>query len=556
MPGGQVIKSGSSKSSASSSQRRHEPLPKRQNPGEMTSADLIKDARYTESAFKMICSQFPNVWKSSIRAVMAEHNNDYFTSVDGVKRLQEERPTNFFARTWSFITQAFGNKSAAGGSQSEASKASNFSIREYLAEGHVAAEMSPTLLYELHLHITATLSAKKDVKTKLSRRDSKASNGNVTRVQADADAQDIECGCCFTDISPQDAASCADGCLFCKQCLSRAVHESVFGQAPLRLHRDRGADDSILDVGGEGTGIRCLSIEGCRASFSDSELRRCLDKEVYTKLERALAQENLRLHQADIRKHSKGRPVRTVQCPFCSYVELEDVPSISRLWSSSKLGTGLSGFVQGICSVISVSTLYLIWMMAGILVPEILNIRSSRYKSENSHELSGSSGQDMPIYLGLEPLNGSREIVKRITKILDDTTMRSNGASFICRNTIRSSSQPHQTTFASPALIYNMLPPPPASGSLASDKLGMQGLETKQCGRPSCRLCGKLHYAGHECVDSLEGLRLATETAASNAVKRQCPDCGLSFLKDSGCNKVVCRCGKSCDFAPKHGRAL
>lgn len=50
--------------------RRLEPLPKRQHPGEITYADLIKDDKYAESALAMLCAQFPNVWKSSIKAIM------------------------------------------------------------------------------------------------------------------------------------------------------------------------------------------------------------------------------------------------------------------------------------------------------------------------------------------------------------------------------------------------------------------------------------------------------------------------------------------------------
>ena len=38
-------------------------------------------------------------------------------------------------------------------------------------------------------------------------------------------------------------------------------------------------------------------------------------------------------------------------------------------------------------------------------------------------------------------------------------------------------------------------------------------------------------------------LRAALEASTSQAVKRTCPRCLLSFVKDSGCNKLVCPCG-------------
>lgn len=49
---------------------KHEPLPKRSNPGEISYSDLIKDEKYAEHTLQLLCAQFPNVWKSSIKAIM------------------------------------------------------------------------------------------------------------------------------------------------------------------------------------------------------------------------------------------------------------------------------------------------------------------------------------------------------------------------------------------------------------------------------------------------------------------------------------------------------
>lgn len=65
-----VNERGRATQSTQSRKRQHEPLPKRQNPGEMSHADLMKDAAYAEGVFQMICAQFPNIWKSSIKAIM------------------------------------------------------------------------------------------------------------------------------------------------------------------------------------------------------------------------------------------------------------------------------------------------------------------------------------------------------------------------------------------------------------------------------------------------------------------------------------------------------
>jgi hypothetical protein len=48
----------------------------------------------------------------------------------------------------------------------------------------------------------------------------------------------------------------------------------------------------------------------------------------------------------------------------------------------------------------------------------------------------------------------------------------------------------------------------------------------------------------HVCHESaLVALRTQVEQAMSMAVKRVCPRCNTSFVKNSGCNKLTCPCG-------------
>lgn len=46
---------------SSSKKKKHEPLPKRQHPGEMSFSDFIKDEKYAEGTLQLLCAQFPNV---------------------------------------------------------------------------------------------------------------------------------------------------------------------------------------------------------------------------------------------------------------------------------------------------------------------------------------------------------------------------------------------------------------------------------------------------------------------------------------------------------------
>lgn len=64
------------------------------------------------------------------------------------------------------------------------------------------------------------------------------------------------------------------------------------------------------------------------------------------------------------------------------------------------------------------------------------------------------------------------------------------------------------------------------------------------CGRTSCTRCLAAWQDPHICFESEKtSLRTAMEASATAAVKRTCPRCMLSFVKSSGCNKLVCNCG-------------
>ncbi|KAJ1333492.1 E3 ubiquitin-protein ligase RNF216 [Microdochium nivale] len=64
------------------------------------------------------------------------------------------------------------------------------------------------------------------------------------------------------------------------------------------------------------------------------------------------------------------------------------------------------------------------------------------------------------------------------------------------------------------------------------------------CSRGSCISCSKAWVDIHVChEDSLVALRVQVEQAMAMAVKRVCPRCNTSFVKNGGCNKLTCPCG-------------
>ena len=64
------------------------------------------------------------------------------------------------------------------------------------------------------------------------------------------------------------------------------------------------------------------------------------------------------------------------------------------------------------------------------------------------------------------------------------------------------------------------------------------------CNKTSCIRCLASWRDPHTCFENEKtSLRTAIEASATAAIKRTCPKCLLSFVKSSGCNKLVCNCG-------------
>ena len=64
------------------------------------------------------------------------------------------------------------------------------------------------------------------------------------------------------------------------------------------------------------------------------------------------------------------------------------------------------------------------------------------------------------------------------------------------------------------------------------------------CGGSSCLQCHILWRDPHSCYSATaDSLQKRLETAMTAAIKRVCPACNTSFVKSTGCNKLVCVCG-------------
>lgn len=114
--------------------------------------------------------------------------------------------------------------------------------------------------------------------------------------------------------------------------------------------------------------------------------------------------------------------------------------------------------------------------------------------------------------------------------------------------------------FTTLTLLLPIPLPVPIHSALRRIHLKRRGLRfqclSPTCQRPSCLSCSAPWHDPHTCFSSqLTSLRLTLERATTDAVKRTCPQCNLSFVKSEGCNKLVCLCGYSMCYVCRQGLA-
>lgn len=334
---------------------------------------------------------------------------------------------------------------------------------------------------------------------------------------ADEDHLLYECGCCFAEVAFEDLTFCSKGShQFCRDCLNRQVEQHAFGGAPLA---------TPTGDPGSGSGVRCLSIEGCQAPFSARELERALDRRVLEGL-------NKRQNEAVIESLTTTRGGKVARCPFCSYAEIEHASNLSKLFpiwfeppsSFDRLAVSLAK------SVLAVPTLLLVWLLLFVAV------------SVFPDSFTSFAVDSRPLFPLVEVTRTARLAWSVLLRLNQDTIKHKGGYrnTFQCKNhglPLAVQLGPGSSTGAERVstrseLVRTVWPSSTIEGG-------------PYCGKLSCRLCQKEYVDGiHKCFeDEQDGLRLVVERARTLAIKRTCHRCGLAFTKESGCNKMVCRCG-------------
>jgi hypothetical protein len=262
------------------------------------------------------CKEFRGLPKSTVRAVMAEHNFCYIRS--------RETLSGIASKSWRFSFSNFFRRST----------------RPLPSEDVVA-----TGCKELDEELFALTRPKRQQQAEADR----AVAVKLNEEQY-ADAHELfECQCCFGDYAWEEIAACSDGHFFCHACLVRSVQEGIYGQGRNLV------DDKFS--------VKCLSSSAhppCGATVPLDVLESVLPAEVYHNLEDRMLSDSL-----------ERSGLRLIRCPFCSYAETDELVPCTIKGPAKLFGSILGSFGCLGVGILS-SSIFLIKMlllMSLLLVP-------------------------------------------------------------------------------------------------------------------------------------------------------------------------------------------
>ncbi|KAK9695999.1 hypothetical protein K7432_012696 [Basidiobolus ranarum] len=230
--------------------------PQRLKTGVIDRSDYVRSPAYIKGAKHRLYNEFPFAFKSSIKAVMAELNNDYVQSYDC---LQQMSSLTWWASWLSFMQR-----------------------RPYNSP-----EMyDPELMRDVDV-ITSR------ERTKQTKNDEDVAKSlNFSEYQKHNEL--FECGCCFSSFVFEDMSTCREGHIFCCDCLKAYIKEGLFGQGNLR-----------------GKSIPCMDSSECASFFALEELERVLSPDIYHAYMDSLIEEEFKQLDIDL--------VQCPFCSYCEF---------------------------------------------------------------------------------------------------------------------------------------------------------------------------------------------------------------------------------------------
>jgi len=407
--------------------------------------DTFRGENYRKAVKQLLYSEFKNLSHSTIRGVMAEHNDSYTLSRPTLQQLS--------AKSWrfSFSISALWTKRSPGGS------AGDHAALHWHADApgvdplpSVKRTGSAVLDRELHdLFVEPLLVKRQQERIQADR----IFANQLNEAEAEEFGAVFDCECCYSSVPFEQIATCNDGIHYlCFDCISRTTNEAVYGQGWARS-----ADLERMT-------LRCFApaIQECQGAIPSGLVQRALSEDVWLAFQTRATSDAVTKSQLPLQR-----------CPFCIYGEVDETPA-PRLRNARQIAYHVllksSPGVQGIF----IGSIILVFFLT---FPFII-LASSVY-----------------VLCAVFP-----PVVSILQQSWTRVHKQRRGLKFRCLN--------------------------------------------PECGKTSCTRCLTPWRDPHTCFETEKtSLRTAIESSATAAIKRTCPKCHLSFVKSSGCNKLVCNCG-------------
>ena len=242
-------------------------------------------------------SEFKGLSRSTVKAVLAEHNHSYTRARPTLAALN--------ARSWRFsITTIFSRKKANADHNP-------WVVWHSTGQGSIYPTLKATGCAELDKELYDALVKPLHNKSRTEQLEKDWTLALELNNQEAAEAESLhDCECCYGSTTFEELAACTTGeHVVCFQCIKHSVSEAVYGQGWAR-----NIDDST------GT-LRCIAPVSteCHGVIPQELIRRAISHakdgpDILRKLDERLIEDNLLKAQLPL-----------VRCPFCSYAEIDQI---------------------------------------------------------------------------------------------------------------------------------------------------------------------------------------------------------------------------------------
>jgi len=212
---------------------------------------------YKDEALELLCYDFRRIEKNSLRKIFLKHNSHYYPTKAAIIKILNSSDTTEKALMKEIKTP-----------------------RKYTTLRTIA---NIELMKEVEF-------AKVHEKQQQEDSDRKKAEEQLIE-EATLEGALITCGVCYCEQAFELMVQCADGHLFCRDCLKNWAQEQLFGLGK--------------------TSLKCMSQEeACTETFPEDQLKAALPEKVFEKYQEAVAKDVL----------EKAQLPDLVKCPFCEFL--------------------------------------------------------------------------------------------------------------------------------------------------------------------------------------------------------------------------------------------